>query len=61
MVINKYSRVFAGVFGRIPWSDTIFLEYPSTCEHAYNFFALKTYHVNAKLPCTEKNNENKFI
>ena len=48
MVNTKYSRVGGGRGGgggggaeRIPWTDTTFLENLSTCEHAYNFFALK--------------------
>ena len=36
MVNTKYSRV-----GRIPWTDTTILENLSSCEHAYNIFALK--------------------
>ena len=39
MVNTKYSRVGGG--GILPWTDLTFIENLSTCEHAYNFFALK--------------------
>ena len=57
MVNAKYSR-FVGrgrVVGRIPWTDTTFLKNVLTCEHAYNFFALKnTPRGMLKLPCNKK-------